>query len=182
MKMQKQQIIKTINITKPLTNRDYSDFYKEVLKFKQPKNIMEWGPGIGLNPEGEKGNTQLALELTTANIVTTEQDIRWVPPINKRMLIMHTPVESNFYTKIWNPDADIFFVDSRKRQECLDKVHSMCSKTAIICCHDAERDRYKKHIEQFTYIIYCNNKRFAIMTEDIEQGEQLYSFLLNVLN
>ena len=150
--------------------RDYSKYYEKILKNISPKNIIEWGPGMGIDNDKLKGQTQLALELTNANITVIEQDKKWLPKPQDRLTVKHIQVNDPEYINIEKyKDFDIFFVDSRRRQECIENAFKYANDDVLVFVHDAERQRYKKFINLFPYIIYFNNERFACLCKNEKQ-------------
>jgi predicted O-methyltransferase YrrM len=144
--------------------RDYSKYYEKILSEFKPKLIVEWGPGIGIDNDYKVGQTTLALELTDAQITTIEQDVRWLPKSTDRLNCLHIPVNSTIYTEVVQyKDYDFFFIDSRRRRECIQKVFNIMKNDALVFVHDAQRPEYRPAINLFPYITYFNNERFAVL-------------------
>ena len=127
----------------------YVPFYHEILIANRPKLVFEWGPGP---------NTDLALKYG-ASVTTVEQNLKWMPKPKPNLTCLHISTKDPSYT---NPvsfkDFDVFFVDSRRRAECIINAFKECKDTAIVCLHDAERSWYRKAINLFPYKKFYKNK------------------------
>ena len=118
----------------------YVPYYKAVLEILKPNNVMEWGPGL---------NTQMALDVG-ASVTSVEHDKEWIPSSgHPRFACIWVPEDHESYTKLWSP-ADLYFVDGRRREECLEVI---CHKSSgIVCLHDAQRKRYQDSLNKFKYV------------------------------
>ena len=142
----------------------YIPYYQKLLDYINPVNIFEWGPGK---------NTEIALRKESVKkIISIEQDKKWIPDIvDKRSCIIHCKVESDFYVngfvELWKGNKfDLFFIDSRKRSECLNAVYDYSinyNPSIIVCLHDAQRSRYKECLFKFKYVHFLH-KGFAVAT------------------
>jgi hypothetical protein len=144
----------------------YAPFYKEVLRTIQPARVYEWGPGL---------NTEMALQLpTTKEVTSVEQEPKWIPKnLLRRQIILHQRADSLYYTRVLGAGAyNLFFVDSRRRAECLEVVRHGCSEAAVVCLHDAQRARYHEALAKFPYV-HFPHKGFALATKSEAVYERL---------
>ena len=142
----------------------YVPYYEKIINLIKPVNVFEWGPGK---------NTDIALQTESLKkIVSVEQDKRWIPTISdSRSCIIYCSQDSDFYVKgfenYWVENKfDLFFIDSRKRSECLETVYNYSLEhnlSTIVCLHDAQRERYRKALSKFRYV-YFLHKGFAVAT------------------
>ena len=126
----------------------YLDPYREVIELFKPSSVLEWGPGL---------NTYLAL-LSGAFVYSIEQEIQFVPKTSsKNYKFLVTPIWSSEYIKLpKNFLFDMFFVDSRRRSECIEFVYENCKYSDILCVHDAQRERYHISLRKFPYVKFLN--------------------------
>jgi len=128
----------------------YIDDYINVLNIFKPETVMEWGPGP---------NTYLALGSGVNVVYSIEQKKKWVirtdVPGQSCEVI---PVDSDEYVRHpkWRIIWDLYFIDSRRRQECLSLAYNQGVFESIVCIHDAQRPRYQKYIRQFDYVIFLS--------------------------
>lgn len=135
----------------------YIPHYQKILECLNPKKIFEWGPGL---------NTKLGLATPSVeSIIAIEQDPKWIPEIeDSRFQVFTVPEhEPNYVHLQGHEDADIFFIDSRRRAECLDLVRMQASSQAVICLHDAQRHRYHEALAKFGAVKFFD-VGFAIAT------------------
>jgi hypothetical protein len=144
--------------------------YYKLLEIVQPEIVMEWGPGT---------NTRMALELESVKrVISVEQDKKWIPNLDmKRQYAVHVRVDSMYYTGekvdfFGGKDADIFFVDSRRRAECIEAVHRHCKLEAVLCLHDAQRSRYHEALDLFPFVHFPIDG-FAIASKSAEMAEEI---------
>ena len=131
----------------------YALCYNRLLQVLTPDQVFEWGPGL---------NTEQALALsTTRRVVSVEQDPKWIPEIKfQRQVIIHLQDSSKMYTgrdmaMFGCLDFDLFFVDSRRRAECINAVYDVVcpvNPEVVVCLHDAQRDRYHDALADFKYV------------------------------
>lgn len=139
---------------------DYRDAYAHVLDVLKPARIFEWGPGL---------QTRMALQRkTTKEIFAIEQEKKWLPEKGDRRL-------SCLWVGIWNPHYvhlhgrayfDLFFIDSRRREDCLDLVRTSTATNpnAVVCLHDAQRPQYHAHLYKFNRVRLLN-EGFAVASQ-----------------
>jgi hypothetical protein len=129
------------------------DRYRQLLTLLAPGKVLEWGPGP---------NTRLALA-AGATVVTREFDRRWVPadhPPGLRVELVDW--RASGWTALGaDRDADVFFIDSRRRSDCLAAVFDQASPHALACLHDAQRRRYHSALSRFGHV-YFPDPGFAI--------------------
>lgn len=161
--------------------QSYVPYYKQVLDLLQPRGVYEWGPGK---------NTQMALDMDCVqNVVSVEQEKRWIPDIHyKRQTVLYMQTGSEYYTKGYpgmfeSHLFDLFFVDSRRRAECIDAVYEYTRGgptlprthlpvPAVLCLHDAQRSRYHKALGRFEYVFFPH-KGFAVATNHKQKFDLL---------
>lgn len=142
----------------------FVDDYERILHIYNKKlKIYEWGPGK---------NTEIALKYN-ANVYSVEFDMKWLYKTNNHL---QTNIFITDYTsKEWSDishynDCDIYFIDSRKREICIESVYNNAKGEYIICLHDAQRQRYHKALSLFRYV-YFFNRGFCFATN----SERLYN-------
>ena len=135
--------------------RSYAPHYARVLEIVRPRQVFEWGPGP---------NTRMALA-AGAKVFAIEPVLRWVSPLpldDPNLAVLVTPTTSPFYLNLHGrEDSDVFFVDSRRRAECLDLIREQAKPEAIVCLHDAQRSRYNAALRRFANVTYLD-RCFAI--------------------
>ena len=136
---------------------DYKDAYIHVLDTLRPERIFEWGPGL---------QTRLAVKRKwVKEIFAIEQEKKWLPEKGDRRL-------SCLWVGIWNPHYvhlhnrehfDLFFIDSRRREECLDLVRTSTqgNPDVVVCLHDAQRPEYHAPLYKFAHVRLLN-EGFAV--------------------
>ena len=135
-------------------HHSFGPYYQKLLEKVNPTKIFEWGPGL---------NTELAL-LFTQNIVSVEDVKKWMPDrLLKGQAIIFTRIDTEDYVQSVRhyADADIFFVDARRRSECLELVHKVKKPSAYVCLHDAQRGRYHNALSLYSEVEFPH-KGFAI--------------------
>jgi hypothetical protein len=136
----------------------YVDSYKRVLSFLTPKKVLEWGPGI---------NTEMALD-AGAFVFSIEQSIKYLPEIqSNKWFFRILPVKDSQYVEhpYGDADWDLYFIDSRRRQECISLAEKEGKHGSVVCLHDAQRDRYHKNLRTFSYVRFLH-KGFCVASHD----------------
>jgi len=136
--------------------QSYVDVYADLIRTLRPQLVLEWGPGR---------NTIMALQ-SGARVVSIESEKRWIPDgANQRWTCILAQERSPDYLRLWGcDDADIFFVDGRRRSECLAALHLMCKPSAVVCLHDAQRIRYQKALGLFDFVEF-RHRGFAVASK-----------------
>ena len=121
---------------------NYPESYAAVLRAFHPARVFEWGPGK---------NTRMALE-AGAHVVSIEQNPRWMlaprDGLEQRLVGLEDPA----YV-LCDPDADVYFVDSRWRAECIQSVARRARNPEhIVYLHDAQRKRYHWALRYYKYV------------------------------
>lgn len=135
--------------------RSYVPDYAKLLNLVRPRRVFEWGPGI---------NTTMAMRMG-AEVFAIEPLLKWLRPLpldNPKLAVLVTPTTSPFYLRLHGREnSDIFFVDSRRRAECLDLIREQADPDALICLHDAQRTRYNAALRRFANVTFLN-RSFAV--------------------
>jgi len=121
----------------------YKKSYKQVLDIVRPVFVFEWGPGP---------NSIMAMDMPECKyVVSVEQDKKWIPDLNNdKHAVIHTRTSSPMYPSLFGcENFDIFFIDSRRRGDCIYRVYMDCKDSAVICLHDAQRKRYHADLARF---------------------------------
>ncbi len=138
--------------------RSYAPDYAKLLGIFRPQQVFEWGPGT---------NTQMALA-AGAEVFAIEPVLRWVSPLpldNPKLAVLITPTTSPLYMSLHGREgSDLFFVDSRRRAECLDLIRAQAKPEALVCLHDAQRTRYNAALRRFKNVIFLQ-RSFAIASQ-----------------
>lgn len=91
-----------------------------------------------------------------AAVLAIEPSPEWaeliVPHDRLRLVVADTSSDNYLSLHGWD-DADLFFIDCRRRAECLDLVRTAAKPTAVVCLHDAQRSRYQEAIRR--YKMFC---------------------------
>ncbi|HJZ56407.1 MAG TPA: hypothetical protein VKE74_15690, partial [Gemmataceae bacterium] len=124
----------------------YVDRYRQLLSIAKPRKVLEWGPGL---------NTRLALE-AGAEVVSREFAPEWVPDLRHPKLTVDL---MDWRGPRWTDlgpdrDAELFFIDSRRRSDCLAAVLAQASPNSLVCLHDAQRRRYHPALAGFGYVSF----------------------------
>lgn len=123
----------------------YEGVYPLVLRIVRPSLVFEWGPGP---------NSRMAVE-AGARVCAVESKAQFVPqglPAHKFSCRI-APVQSAEYVNIGPyAHADLFFIDGRRRSDCIRSVRSCCLDRAVLCLHDAQRERYHEALRSFEYV------------------------------
>jgi hypothetical protein len=130
----------------------YVPFYQTVLDRLNPKLVYEWGPGV---------NSMMAVN-GGAEVVAVEHDLRFVPtnlgPLFRAILV---DLKSPRYPSPLITNADIYFVDSRQRAECIESVWQECvlqgsAPNTVVALHDAQRTRYHAALRLFPFVKFLD--------------------------
>jgi hypothetical protein len=129
--------------------RSYAGHYGELLRHIRPETVVEWGPGP---------NTQIALD-AGAHVLSIESERNWIPRgSHSRWTCALTPVDGEWYVRLHGAfDADVAFIDGRRRGECLDVCRIFLRPNAIVCLHDAQRKRYHHHLRAFGQVEFLSS-------------------------
>jgi hypothetical protein len=125
----------------------YREAYRRLLAIARPGKVFEWGPGP---------NTRLALE-AGAEVVSREFDPKWVPDVRDPKLAVELVEWAGPRWTDLGPDrdAEVFFVDSRRRSDCLAAVLDQAPAESLVCLHDAQRRRYHPALAAFGYVFFA---------------------------
>ena len=126
----------------------YVEHYSRLVRLVKPRMVFEWGPGP---------NTVIALKLG-AQVVSVEPERKWIPDINHQAwTCILAREDSPGYMSLWHcQSAAVFFIDSRRREDCLELVYLQSRPDAIAVLHDAQRRRYQRSLERFPYVIFVD--------------------------
>jgi len=142
----------------------YATPYLAVLQHWRPSWVFEWGPGL---------NTYMALA-SGAEVWSVEHNARWMPVIwsdkhhplaidlgAARYTAIARQVASGLATPRIQP-PNLWFIDSGHRERILELIASTPSpRPAIVCLHDAQRERYHAALSRFRYVRFLN-RGFAV--------------------
>jgi len=142
--------------------------YTKILNKFDPTTVFEWGPGL---------NTMLALYTDSIQrIVSIEFDARWIKHYDERLASVIVPIESEMYTTFFGlEDIDLYFVDSRRRADCLLACFVNAKDEALICLHDAGRISYHSALSEFPHVHFFD-AGFAVATK----SSKIYDRLKNL--
>lgn len=132
--------------------RSYVACYQTVLDYVRPKLVYEWGPGE---------NSRMAVE-AGAQVIAVEQDIRFVPrDLGHRFRALVVDVTAPSYPIPLVRDADVYFIDSRRRAECTSAIWRECVReghapNTVVALHDAQRSRYHEALRLFPYVNFLD--------------------------
>lgn len=142
---------------------DFIPTYRRVLQYYRPRWVYEWGPGI---------STAMALG-AGASVWAVEHDERYatqIAPIPDVYTCDHIELDDDAYVVPQDLEADIYFVDGRRRAECVVNVALMAiGRRSILCLHDAQRERYQYALGHWKYVKFLT-RGFAVASfEPIEE-------------
>ena len=129
--------------------RGYMAPYARVLSIVQPDVVQEWGPGP---------NTSMALALGST-VHSFEHDPAYSLSSIGRLHCHCVGVDTPEYTQAI--PADLYFVDGRRRADCIRSVRDKADGAAVLCLHDAQRIRYHEALARFDNVIFLT-KGFAV--------------------
>jgi hypothetical protein len=140
----------------------YEQAYRLVLQAVRPRKVFEWGPGL---------NTRLALAAGAA-VTSYEFSERWLPTFtDPRLRVVRVAVDGHAWVDLGeDADADVFFIDSRRRSDCLDAVFGAAKPTAVVCLHDAQRRRYHEALARFPFVWFMDSG-FALASRSADRLE-----------
>lgn len=120
----------------------YATHYSEIIDRYRPSIVVEWGPGL---------NTELALATPIKQVVSVEHQEKYIyRGTDQRCSQRLVQVDSFEYISPREiSEADLFFVDGRRRAECLIQIFKKAKPGAIVCVHDAQRARYIPALQLF---------------------------------
>lgn len=142
---------------------------KVLAEFK-PKTVFEYGPGT---------STLIMQDFPSIEkIITIEHDVawfhKWATQFGEKItLILEEDLNKYPYHLKSENDYDLYFIDGREREACLD----LCNRfNSIVILHDAEREQYRPNIQQYNHIfmeddghtaVLCNNDKIATRLEKL---------------
>jgi hypothetical protein len=137
----------------------YAPFYAALVRLFRPETVFEWGPGL---------NTAMALD-AGARVTAIESSRDWIPKgTHGKFACIWVPENDPRYISTWGESkADLFFVDGRKRADCIRTVYDECKEGAILCLHDAQRKRYFWALNRFDYVHFLD-RGFAVASKSNE--------------
>lgn len=137
---------------------DFRSELQKVLNLAKPNKIYEWGPGV---------STKQFLATEAVEIVSVEHDARWSCPYieDPKFSCRLSKLQSSEYISIEGFNSfDLYFVDGRRRRECIESIYQNAKDEAIVCLHDAQRERYNKAIRLFPYVVFLS-RTFCVMSK-----------------
>jgi len=122
----------------------YKELLIKYLIYKDPKHILEWGPGE---------STRIMFECCPeAQIHSFESGYRWFEEASRKWKVVENVYI--YYFKdleqyITSPTQlglmfDFVFVDGRQRVRCMNVAYDIMNVNAIIMLHDSERQAYNQ--------------------------------------
>ena len=142
----------------------YVKHYTKILDTMNIKTCYEWGPGK---------NTFMCLERNIC-VHSKEFDQKWRLKIDNPLYTSELVNVSDTNWKIIETPKkwDLYFIDSRERNECLKSVYDVCNYDSLVCLHDAQRIRYYEGLSKFKYV-YFYSRGFCVATKSKEKYEIL---------
>lgn len=145
----------------------YKDHYRKIFSTLNISSVFEWGPGL---------NTEIAIE-NGSRVFSKEHDGKWIPKNISSNLWSYGlyDVRTPDYIEVVGDEWDLYFVDGRRRSECLESVFKSCKDSALVCLHDAQRPRYHDALSLFKKVFFVD-PGFAIATNSEELGPLIEAF------
>lgn len=149
----------------------YEDKFIKIINILKPKSCLEWGPGK---------NTSICLD-TGMHVHSKEYSQEWLfkdADKYEKYSFELIDFESEEWERINNPYLwDIFFVDSRKRQECIKEIFNNSREDSVLFLHDAQRKRYHEALSLFPHI-YFVERGFCFATK----SNDVFKYILKELS
>jgi len=149
-----------------LGGRLFRKHYAIILKLMRPKRVFEWGPGL---------STEMALD-AKAEVFTVSDRWDYVPRqhrIGKGFTAyVHKPDTPEYVSMHDQVNIDIYFIDGRRRAECLKLAHQWSTDKSIVLLHDAQRIRYHKALELFPHVHFID-RSFAAASKSEDRIQQI---------
>lgn len=145
-----------VNLCSCAKFNSFVPYYQKLLGWLRPARVFEWGPGLSTNMALAAG----------ADVLSIEPVQEWADKIepHPRLKLIVASTDSPDYLGLhgWE-DADVFFVDCRRRAECLDLVRTRAKKTAVVCLHDAQRFRYQEAVLRYK-LVWRPDPSFCVLS------------------
>lgn len=159
--------------------RSFEKLLAFVCREKQPKNVLEWGPG--------RSTKVILSNAPLANILTIEHNPKWFKEaqsqfgshphveLQHRVLSMKGGRSTGYVNyPIWRAMQDgedlrcydLIFVDGRSRFDCLIAAKLLLRPGGVVVLHDTHRDSYLPAVKTFAHHKMYNELRTAVMSEE----------------
>lgn len=138
---------------------------KVLAEFK-PETVMEWGPGV---------STLVMQDFPSVKRITTvEHDMAWHNKWKDKFgdkveLILEEDME-RYPLWVNFKNFDLYFVDGREREICLELCNG---SNGIVILHDAERESYQPHIQEYKYIFMEDDGHTCVITNNDDYESRL---------
>lgn len=145
----------------------FRDTLIKVLAEFKPKTVLEYGPGE---------STLIMQDFPSVeSIDTVEHDLAWYGKWNtqfgNKISLVYEPDLSKYpYIFGMYKNYDLYFIDGRERELCLDLANKPDS---LVIIHDAERESYKPHIDKYKHIFMEDGGHTCVMTNRDDYEERL---------
>ena len=153
--------------------QSYAKTLKNVLLSFRPERVFEWGPG-----ESTYEIAKIAKE-----VISVEHDKTYYKPLGlgnvEHKLISNLDdyaTEPRKYDKF-----NFFFVDGRNRQRCLAIARERLFQGGCVMLHDAERERYREHINKYPFQAWTDEGSTVTLTVDIDTHLKVLGALRDML-
>ena len=159
--------------------RSFESLLAYVCQTKQPKNILEWGPG--------RSTKVILANAPEAKVLTIEHNEKWFRKAQSefgthpnvelchRVFSMKGGLSEGYINyPVWRAMQDggelrrydLIFVDGRSRFDCLIAAKMLLKPGGVVLLHDAHRANYHPAVETFQHHRIYRDLRTAIMSED----------------
>jgi predicted O-methyltransferase YrrM len=147
-----------------MSGPSFEGILRFVLGHRQPKQVLEWGPGC---------STRMMLEFpSVSRIMTLEHDQGWYEKAvtgfrgDSRVEVVKRTVGgygaangySNYPLRLAMLDGmpwaryDLIFIDGRMRCDCLVAARQLIREDGVVMIHDTYRENYVKALDVFPYV------------------------------
>jgi hypothetical protein len=115
--------------------------YQKLLEILKPKTLQEWGPGK---------NTDMALEAGW-HVRSTESEPQYLHSHHPELVQKYVAVESEQYVQ--PKSSFVYFVDGRRRADCLKHIWPLTDGDKAVILHDVKRERYWQEFAHYDYVV-----------------------------
>jgi hypothetical protein len=123
----------------------FEGWYAALLDETRPKKVLEWGQGL---------STRMALDIG-ARVFSLGTAGVFGNGHHANLSVLEAETGAPEYTSLSGvEDCDIYFVDARRRADCIRAVSEKCvNPEHALFLHDAQRERYGASLELYPFVL-----------------------------
>lgn len=136
----------------------YTEVYQNIFEVLQPQKVLEWGPGP---------NTQMALAAGAevfSIVFDRKYDCQQIDTPKWRWKLVGVKDDAFVQFPNGETDWDLYFVDSRRRQECI-SLALQGKADAVVCLPNMQPFRRQEYLKQFKYL-FLHHTGFCVASND----------------